>query len=96
MPTFYCPRCRGTDAYYAPRQVGVNVRNWDSSSHSYLPNSTQWQTVNRALCRQCGEIIQVTYSRQEKIDQFKKKVVMDTFVWIVIGAFLYFIYQIVP
>jgi hypothetical protein len=99
MPTFYCPRCRGTDAYYAPRQVGVNVENWNWNASSGAvrrqPNSTQWQTVNRALCRQCGEIVQVTYSKQEQIDQFKNEMASGALRLLGIGAFLFVIYLII-
>jgi DNA-directed RNA polymerase subunit M/transcription elongation factor TFIIS len=73
MPTFLCPRCGSNDAYYAPRQIGVNVENWGWTSNGptkRLPNSTQWKTINQALCRQCGEIVQVAYSKQELKDNF--------------------------
>jgi DNA-directed RNA polymerase subunit M/transcription elongation factor TFIIS len=82
MPTFLCPRCGSNDAYYAPRQIGVNVENWGWTSNGptkRLPNSTQWKTINQALCRQCGEIVQVAYSKQELKDNFweqAKKVVL--------------------
>jgi DNA-directed RNA polymerase subunit M/transcription elongation factor TFIIS len=82
MPTFLCPRCGTNDAYYAPRQIGVNVENWGWTSNGptkRLPNSTQWKTINQALCRQCGEIVQVAYSKQELKDNFweqAKKVVL--------------------
>ena len=76
MPTFLCPRCGSNDAYFAPRQIGVNVENWGWTSNGptkRLPNSTQWKTINQALCRQCGEIVQVTYSRQELVEQTKNQ-----------------------
>lgn len=76
MPTFLCPRCGSSDAYYAPRQIGVNVENWGWTSNGptkKLPNSTQWKTINQALCRQCGEIVQVAYSKQELRDNVRKQ-----------------------
>jgi hypothetical protein len=76
MPTYFCPRCGGNDAYYAPRQIGVNVENWSwnpsSGAVRRQPNSTQWKNVNQALCRNCGEIIQIRYSRKELNDQAKR------------------------
>lgn len=72
VPTFNCPRCFSTDGYFAPRQVGVNVENWRGTQR--LPNSTQWQSVNQALCRQCGEFMKVSYSKDEQIAEVKQEI----------------------
>ena len=72
VPTFSCPRCFSNDGYFAPRQVGVNVENWRGTQR--LPNSTQWQIVNQALCRQCGEITKVFYSKDEQIAKVKNEI----------------------
>jgi|LakMenEpi03Aug12_release.lakeMendotaPanAssembly.Ray.scaffolds.fasta_scaffold1311850_2 hypothetical protein len=55
MATYLCPRCGGTQIYYAKRQQVVG---------SGYAQEVRW--VNTPLCKACGEMVQVFLSEEDK------------------------------
>ena len=55
MATYLCPRCGGTEMYYAQRQQVVG---------SGYAQEVRW--VNTPLCKACGERVQVFLSEADK------------------------------
>jgi len=55
MATYLCPRCGGTEMYYAQRQQVVG---------SGYAQEVRW--VNTPLCKACGERVQVFLSEEDK------------------------------
>lgn len=55
MATYLCPRCGGTEMYYAQRQQIVGVGRFQEA---------RW--VNTPLCKACGEIVNVFLAEEDK------------------------------
>lgn len=55
MPTYLCPRCGGTEMFYADRQQVVG---------SGYAQEVRW--VKLPLCKACGERVQVILAEEEK------------------------------
>lgn len=55
MPTFECPRCGGSDVYFADRQQVVG---------SGYAQEVRW--VNTPLCKACTETMKVFYAKGEQ------------------------------
>ena len=55
MATYLCPRCGGTEMYYAQRQQVVE---------SGYAQEVRW--INTPLCKACGERVTVFLSEEDK------------------------------
>ena len=56
IPAHYkCPRCNGTDQYFAKRVVGQMGGVLDTSNSSFNPGFVRPVEADVALCRACGE-----------------------------------------
>ncbi len=76
MPTYLCPRCGGTEMYFAQRQQVVG---------SGYAQEVRW--VNSPLCKGCTEIMNVVYAKGEKNEELVAvfKIFVKVSIFVLIG-----------
>ena len=68
---YSCPKCLGSDHYFAKRTVGQMGVAMDFSNTSVNPGMLRGVEADVALCRECGE--RMNYTPQQKIAETEKE-----------------------
>jgi hypothetical protein len=76
MPTYLCPRCGGTEVYFADRQQVVGTG---------YAQEVRW--VNTPLCKACTETMKVFYAKGEQNQEMVAvfKIIGKVSIFVLIG-----------
>jgi hypothetical protein len=107
IPAHYkCPRCNGTDQYFAKRVVGQVGGVLDTSNSSFNPGFVRPIEVDVALCRSCGERMNFIKKREimetpqeflaakHKLEKEKKKLHFSVVFYISLGIIMVVIFSL--
>ena len=107
IPAHYkCPRCNGTDHYFAKRVVGQVGGVLDTSNNAFNPGFVRPVEADVALCRACGERMNYVKKREimetpqeflaakEKLEKDKKKFYFGLAFWISWAIIMVFIFSL--
>jgi DNA-directed RNA polymerase subunit M/transcription elongation factor TFIIS len=95
---YVCPRCKSENVYFAKRQVGQIGGIGDNPNSDFSPAFTRGIEQNVALCRDCGERMNLIHKEikiaETEAEKQREKTKNNAFNWFMLLLFIILIAEI--